>query len=129
VTAALDELGLALQRVRMLASADLKADEPGLADAARTLRLPLRLISGDEIRGTCLAFARNPLTEQKVNLPAVAEPCARLAGRRTTFVLQKKIFSGVTISVAQERLPWSGSDLATALTAPTEPSRPSPTAR
>jgi cobalt-precorrin 5A hydrolase len=128
ITAALDELGLPLERVRLLASADLKADEPGLREAARTLHLPLRLIPGDDIRASCLSFARNPLAERKVKLPAVAEPCALLAGRRTTLVLHKTVFSGVTVSIAQERLPWSVSDPAAPSTARAARSKPLPTA-
>jgi cobalt-precorrin 5A hydrolase len=124
VTVALDAVGMPLARVRVLASADLKADEAGLREAARALRLPLRLIAGEEIRGTCFTFARNPLAERKVGLPAVAEPCALLAGRRTTLLLHKTALSGVTVAVAQERLPWSASAPATLSTVPAEPSEP-----
>lgn len=129
ISTALDELGLPLERVRLMASADLKADEAGLREAARMLHVPLRLIPGDDIRRTGLEFVRTPVAERRVNLPAVAEPCALLAGRRTTLVLHRRISSGVTVAVAQERLPWLASAPAVPSTARAARSKRSPTAR
>jgi cobalt-precorrin 5A hydrolase len=94
--------GFDLARVRLLASADIKADEAGLWQAARELGLPLRLIPADEIRHTRRAFEHSDLVWDKVDLPAVAEPAALLAGRRTQFVLTRQILHGVTVAVARE---------------------------
>lgn len=90
------------ERVRWLASADLKKDEAGLIAAAQKLGWGLRFISSDEIRGTAKAFRHSTFVQRKVKLPAVAEPAALLAGRRTTLLLQKTIFNGVTVAVARE---------------------------
>lgn len=89
-------------RVRWLASADLKKDEAGLLDAAERLGFGLRFIAAGEIRGTAKAFRRSAFVEAKVGLPAVAEPAALLAGRRTTLLLPKTIIHGVTVAVARE---------------------------
>jgi cobalt-precorrin 5A hydrolase len=40
--------------------------------------------------------------EEQVNLPAVAEPVALLAGRRTQLILSRRIYNGVTAAVARE---------------------------
>ncbi|MBI4962782.1 MAG: cobalamin biosynthesis protein [Desulfomonile tiedjei] len=106
IKAGLDEANASLDQVRVLASADLKADEEGLIDAARELGLPLRLIPSDEIRNSTKRFQRSDFVQEKVNLPAVAEPSALLAGRRTKLVLRKKKFSGVTVAVARENCLW-----------------------
>ena len=45
VEAALAAAGCPLDRVRLLATAELKADEPGLHEAARRLQLPLRMVA------------------------------------------------------------------------------------
>jgi cobalt-precorrin 5A hydrolase len=90
------------REVRLLASADIKADEPGLGEAARQLGLPLRLIPAEEIRRTALAFAHSAFVEEKVDLPAVAEPAALLAGKRTRLILPKRVLHGVTVAVARE---------------------------
>ena len=88
--------------VRLLATADVKRNERGLWEAADTLQLPLRLISSDDIRRCPYAFEPSPLAEEKVGLPAVAEPAALLAGRRTRFLLRRQILDGVTVAIAEE---------------------------
>jgi cobalt-precorrin 5A hydrolase len=99
---ALDKAGGSLARVRLLATADIKADEAGVIEAARELGLPLRLISSASIRQTPRTFQSSALAQEKVDLPAVAEPAALLAGRRTRLLLPKQILHGLTVAIAQE---------------------------
>jgi cobalt-precorrin 5A hydrolase len=99
---ALSLAGCELARVRLLASAEIKADEPGLCEAARQLGLPLRLVAAEEIRHTARAFEHSGFVQEKVDLPAVAEPAALLAGRRTQLLLPKQILHGVTVAIARE---------------------------
>ncbi len=109
VREALVEANVALEEVRLLASADLKADEAGLLAAAETLGVPIRFITASEIRASSREFAHSTFVEEKVNLPAVAEPAALLAGRRTQFICRKKKINGITISLAREGFSWSES--------------------
>jgi cobalt-precorrin 5A hydrolase len=95
-----------LKQVRMLASASLKADEAGLLQAAEKLGLGLRFISAEEILSTRRQFRHSQFVARKVNLPAVAEPAALLAGRRTTLILPKTIFDQVTVAIARENCFW-----------------------
>ncbi|MGA2617075.1 MAG: cobalamin biosynthesis protein [Thermoguttaceae bacterium] len=132
ITAAIREAltlaGCDLARVRLLATAAVKADEPGLLEAARRLDVPLRIIDCDEIRATIYAFEPSRPAQDHVDLPAVAEPAALLAGRRTQLLLPKQARHGVTVAIARENCTWLASDPAGASTAPTGPSRPSPKA-
>ncbi|MGB9617107.1 MAG: cobalt-precorrin 5A hydrolase [Desulfomonilaceae bacterium] len=98
----LTDAHLELNEVRLLSSVDRKSDEEGLLTAARRLGIPLRFITSDEIRNCHLAFRRSSFVEEKINVPAVAEPCALLAGRRTQLIVGKTIFPGVTIAIARE---------------------------
>jgi len=107
IRAALASAGVPLNRVRLIASCDLKADEPGLLAAARKLDVPLRFISSDEIRDSRRKFTRSKFVQRKVNLPAVAEPAALLAGRRTKLLLPKQIYPNVTVALAAENCTWS----------------------
>lgn len=109
VQQALESTGLRKEEVRLLASADLKADEAGLLQAAESLGLPIRFIPSDDIRLSPRTFERSEFVEEKVDLPAVAEPAALLAGRRTRLVLPKTKFGRVTIAIARESCLWSGS--------------------
>ncbi len=99
---ALGQLGCGVERVRLLATADVKAREQGLLEASAALEIPLRVIDSEEIRRSTLAFGRSDFVEENVNLPAVAEPAALLAGRRTQLILQKTAFNGITIAIARE---------------------------
>lgn len=102
VKEALRQASAKLAQVRLLASADVKADEEGLWMAADKLGIPLRLISSEEICLCSRPFESSDLVESKVGLPAVAEPAAILAGRRTRLILPKIVCNGVTIAVARE---------------------------
>jgi cobalt-precorrin 5A hydrolase len=102
VREALALAGCEIGRVRLLASAAIKSDEAGLREAARDLGLPLRLVPVDEIRNTPYAFQHSNFVEAKVDLPAVAEPAALLAGRRTQLILSKQVLHGVTVAIARE---------------------------
>lgn len=89
-------------RVRLMTSADIKKDEAGLIAAAEKLGFGLRFISAGEIRSTAKTFRHSSLVNRKVKLPAVAEPAALLAGRRTQLILPRTIIRGVTVAVARE---------------------------
>ncbi len=106
---ALHLAGGKLSQVRLLASADMKSEEKGLLLAAEELGVPLRLIRSDEIRECTKDFSRSEFVEKKVKLPAVAEPAALLAGRRTKLILPKITRNGVTVAVAKESFLWSES--------------------
>lgn len=102
VRAALEEAGVSLAAVRLIASADVKAREPGLIKAAADLGVPFRVIASETIRTFSGAFEPSAFVMEKVNVPAVAEPAALLAGRRTKLLLPKRKYDGVTIAVARE---------------------------
>ncbi len=102
VELALREAGVAREEVRLLASADIKRDEGGLLAAARLLGIPLRFIGAGEIRSSTREFAGSDFVKAKVDLPAVAEPAALMAGRRTRLILPKIKANGVTVALARE---------------------------
>jgi len=99
---ALTKVSATVEEVRFLASAKLKSDEAGLLQAAKELGLNLRFISADEILSTTKQFRHSQFVADKVKLPAVAEPSALLAGRRTKLILPKTIINGVTVAIARE---------------------------
>ncbi len=105
VRSALADAGVTLDEVRLLASADIKADEAGLLAAAEALGVPIRFIASAEIRASSREFSHSEFVAEKVNLPAVAEPAALLAGRRTQYICRKKAYNGITISLAREDFP------------------------
>ena len=106
----LGQAGIDMGEVRLLASADVKANEEGLLAAAVALNIPLRFIASTEIRAWEGAFHASAFVKEKVNLPGVAEPAALLAGRRTKLICPKTIHRGVAVALAREGFSWSASD-------------------
>ncbi len=98
---------LSLKDVRLLASADIKTNEAGLIEASQTLNIPIRFINSDQIRNTRRDFKCHQFVQEKVNLPAVAEPAALLAGSRTKIVLPRIVHNHVTVAIAKESCLWS----------------------
>jgi cobalt-precorrin 5A hydrolase len=89
---------------------DIKCNEEGLLQVARMLHIPVRFIPAAEIRASTRRFTHSELAKKRLNLPAVAEPAALLAGRRTTLILPRTIIDGVTVAVTRENSMWSESD-------------------
>ena len=100
------EANINLEHVRLLASADIKTNEAGLIEASQTLNIPIRFISSDQIRNTRRDFKCSQFVHKKVNLPAVAEPAALLAGIRTRIVLPRIVCNHVTVAIAKESCLW-----------------------
>ena len=96
------QAGVRIEDIRYIASADIKADEAGLIAAAKELNIPLRFIGSDQIRNTRREFTCTKLAQEKVNLPAVAEPAALLAGQRTELILPRTTVTGITVALARE---------------------------
>jgi len=99
---ALARVEMPLARVRLLASASVKQHEAGLLEAAAQLNLPLRFISMEQIRQCPYDLSQSDFVQKSVGVPAVAEPVALLAGRRTKLILPKTIFNSVTVAIARE---------------------------
>ncbi len=107
IHSAIETAGASVDDIRLLASADVKRNEPGLLQAARHLDIPLRLLASDDIRNSTRAFAHSSFVQENVGLPAVAEPAALMAGRRTQLLLPKQTYRGVTVALAKESCTWS----------------------
>lgn len=107
IHAALDRIGAPLDRVRALASIEIKRHEAGLLEAADELHLPLRLLSAEQLRTAPPPTSPSEFVLEQVGIAAVAEPAALMAGRRTRLLLPKTIFNSVTVAIATESCTWS----------------------
>lgn len=102
IKSALSGNNIHLGQVRLLASADVKSDEAGLLRAAQELELPIYFVPSATIKTFAGAFDTSDFVLEKVALPAVAEPAALLAGRRTSLIQKKKSYGGITVAIARE---------------------------
>lgn len=100
------EHNLSLDRVRLLATVDIKSKEEGLFRAAELLGISLKIISSEEIKTCTKDFKQSEFVIRKVGLEGVAEPAALLAGRKTQLLVEKIKYPQVTIAVARENFMW-----------------------
>lgn len=103
---ALDMVKLAPERVRLLATIEIKSEEPGLVQAAKELNIPLRIVSCREIAKCAKEHSKSNFVKEKIGVWGVCEPAALLSGRKTELLLKKQKYPGVTVAIAQENFMW-----------------------
>jgi cobalt-precorrin 5A hydrolase len=106
---AFDLAKTSIKDLRLIATIPQKAIEPGIIEASNTLKVPIRIIQPESILNSPHKWTESELVQRHLNLPAVAEPCALLAGRRAQLILPKIKCSGVTVALAKESCLWSES--------------------
>jgi cobalt-precorrin 5A hydrolase len=104
IAAALASRRLPASQVRTLATAAPKRYEMGLLEAAKCLGLPLAVVHDYEIRSR--RRVRRTAARRHVGLPAVSQPAALAAGRRTSCVVNRFVLGPVMVSIARERCGW-----------------------
>jgi cobalt-precorrin 5A hydrolase/precorrin-3B C17-methyltransferase len=93
------EANLAPESLAALATVDLKADEPGLAELAAELKIPLQVVSREQLVRLEAAGFSPSAAQAKFDLPGVAEPCAVLVSNGQ-IIVPKRIFERCTVAVA-----------------------------
>jgi cobalt-precorrin 5A hydrolase len=96
--------GLRIEALRALASATAKEDEPGLLEAAATLRVPVAF-ADNEALARVIADHRLPESgwvRESIGVGAVCEPAALwAAGAGATLISEKAAGDGVTVALAR----------------------------
>lgn len=106
VLAAIDESLAAANRtradVRALSTIDLKADEPGIREAADLLGVPVRIVSRDRIATLQDVLRKPTFAEEVTGVAAVCVPSALLADPHTKLLAPPIACQGVTVAVAED---------------------------
>lgn len=101
LTSTLAEANLAAESLVALATVDLKAGEPGFRELAEALKLPLQIVSRDQLALLEPTGFSPSAAQAKFDLPGVAEPCAvLLSGPNGQLVVPKRRFDRCTVAVA-----------------------------
>ncbi|TLN26039.1 cobalamin biosynthesis protein CbiG [bacterium] len=104
MTRVLSEAGLKTDDVRLMASVDIKEDEPGLLEAATDWQLPVRFYTVDELAAAMEEnnkMTTSEFVEQQIGVGGVCEPAAILgAGKKAKLIIPKQVMNGVTVAVA-----------------------------
>lgn len=102
---AMKKHNLSMKSIKKIATVDIKANEVGLINAAKTLRKDLIIISREDIKKIENQFEGSQFVKKQIGVTCVSEPCALLASSRNGKFLEKKyIYDGMTISIYEEKV-------------------------
>ena len=96
------KIGCRLDKIRYIATIDLKKDELGLRRASSELGIPLRIITLDAVKNFKGTYQRSSFVKKHIGVEGVSEPCALLAGRSTRLVLPRIRLRGLVLAIARE---------------------------
>lgn len=106
VTRVLDDHNLSFQSVRVFATIDLKADEPGLMDFAGKYLMKIVTFSPEELNKAHdldKFIEKSDAVFKATGAYAVAEAAALLASGAGTLIVRKQKTGNVTVAIAEER--------------------------
>jgi cobalt-precorrin 5A hydrolase len=104
------ENNLSISSLRVLATVDLKADEPGLLALAQTLNVPITVYTRDRLKTVAQVPTPSAMVEKHIGVKSVCEAAALLATHRGRLIVPKKKTANVTLAVAADGCISSASD-------------------
>lgn len=93
------ENNLLKERIAVVSSIDIKADEPGIAGFARKYRVPYKTYSAEELSDIKGDFAESAFVKEKVGVDNVCERSACAASVGGDRLVGKTACDGVTVAV------------------------------
>jgi len=103
----LHQFSLSLNSLSCIATIDIKSDEAGLLETARSLHIPIRFFTREALSGI---DSPNPskIVNHHIGVPSVCEAAAVLASEKGELIVPKQISPNVTLAIA--RINFSLSD-------------------
>jgi cobalt-precorrin 5A hydrolase len=103
----MDQFALSVNSLKCIATIDIKSDEAGLLEVARSLHIPIRFFTREELSRIDIP---NPseIVNQHIGVPSVCEAAAVLASKKGELIVPKQISPNVTLAIA--RINFSLSD-------------------
>lgn len=89
-----------VNKIRCVATIDLKKNEYGLRKACLELGIPLKVVSNDLVKSFSGSYNRSSFVKKKIGVEGVSEPCALLTARKSKLILPKQKVGRVTVAVA-----------------------------
>ena len=105
VSQACEMINQPLERIKLLASVDIKSDEVGLLEFAKNLGVEIKFFGVEE-----LAKKESEFVKDTIGVGNVCEAAALCCVESARFALPKKNFNGVTICLIWEKQQLSGLD-------------------
>ena len=96
----MDQFALSLNSLKCIATIDIKSDEAGLLALARSLRVPIRFFTREELSGIDSPNPSN-IVNKHIGVPSVCEAAAILASEKGELIVPKQISPNVTLAIAR----------------------------
>lgn len=106
VESALTKINRGLEEVKWLATIERKRDEAGLLEAAADLDLPIRFFSAGKINSYRGKYNFSKAADRTLGVKAVCEPCAVLASGNGKLIMEKQVFAGITVAIAERKVDY-----------------------
>ncbi|GKX31279.1 cobalamin biosynthesis protein CbiG [Vallitalea longa] len=95
----LEDLKMNINRISRISTVEVKKDEKGIIELARSLKVPMDIVTLDEIREVQYLFHGSDFVERTIGVTCVSEPCGYLSSNRGECILNKVKANGITISL------------------------------
>ena len=110
IISAVERIGSSLKAVAGIYSIDLKADEGGLIDVAKHLRVPFHTFTAEKIQSINLKeqLSQSNFVNEKIGVDGVCEAASLLGTQQGRLILPKTKYRGVTVAISVENsLSWA----------------------
>ncbi|MDR3539408.1 MAG: cobalt-precorrin 5A hydrolase [Desulfosporosinus sp.] len=110
ITSGVELIGASLKAVAGISSIDLKADELGLIEAAKQLRVPFQTFRAEELQTVIEQeqLSRSTFVSEKIGVDGVCEAASLLGTQKGRLVLPKTKYQGLTVAISVESsLSWA----------------------
>ena len=106
VTAACETINQPVERIKILASVDIKSDEGGLLEFAKNLGVEIKFFSVAELakKITEYKLSESEFVKATLGIGNVCEAAALCCVKSARFALPKKSFDGVTVALIFEKI-------------------------
>lgn len=102
VVKALDMVNRSIDDLKVIATVDVKKNEKAILDLAANYKIPLEIVSREEIKTVENRFELSEFVKKTIGVGAVCEPVAYLRAKKGKFLMNKTAFDGITISILEE---------------------------
>ena len=105
VTTACEMINQPVERIKLLASVDIKSDEGGLIEFAKNLGVEIKFFSVENLakKITEYKLSESEFVKAKLGVGNVCEAAALCCVEKARFALTKKSFEGVTVALIWEK--------------------------
>lgn len=93
-----------IEEVRLLATIDIKENEPGLLAFCKRMNLPLQIFSRESVAARAWSSKPSKWVKKNIGVVGVCEPCALMVSSRGQLVVEKTTLNGVAVALVEDSM-------------------------